>query len=163
DLEHDVVEPQMGDQVGAGRRIRAQRQNPGLVFLAEPELALGTEHALRGHTVHVGDLDAAAARQQCARRSQPPPGTPGPGRRAANAGEPPAPGAHAAEEEPIPAAALTDLALDRLDHADDDTLQVRGDRREARDLDARVHEALARLLRRELHVDELPDPAIRNL
>src|SRR5205085_11530274 len=85
-------------------------------------------------------------------------------RRAADDAEALRPRAHPAEHETVAIRiVLAELALDRLDLAHDDAFEIGRDRRDARDFEAGVHEALARLLRRQLNVDELADPAVRDL
>src|SRR5262249_5894774 len=62
------------------------------------------------------------------------------------------------------AVTLAELTLEGLDLADDDAVQPGWDQpRHRRHLDPGVDQAIGGLLRREVEVDELPDPAIRNL
>src|SRR5262249_40056734 len=67
-----------------------------------------------------------------------------------------------AEHERV-AVALAELALDGLDLADDDALEVRRQRHDRRDLDAGVDQALGGLLGRQPQIDELAPPAVREL
>src|SRR5256885_2451616 len=70
--------------------------------------------------------------------------------------------AHAAQHQVV-ATALAEVALDRLDLADHRAAQAdRRQRRDAGDLDPRIDEAVGGVLRRELQVDELAHPAVRN-
>src|SRR5207253_1929651 len=70
--------------------------------------------------------------------------------------------AHPAEEQRIAAVALAELALDGFDLADDHALEVGGQRRDGRDLDARVDETLGGLSSRQPEIDELAHPRVRD-
>src|SRR5205823_9924092 len=120
----------------------------GVVLLADPELALGAEHAFGRDAADRRRADGATAGQHRARRRERGAHAARGVRRAADDAEALRPGAHTAHYEPM-TVTLAELALDRLDLADDDAFQIGRDRRHARDLEARVHEPLARLLRRQ--------------
>src|SRR5262249_32196956 len=144
DLEHVVVEPERGHQVRA--RLGARHlEDARLVLLAETELGLGAQHALRLDTVDLRGGDPPAARQHGPRRSEGGADAPARVGRAADDRVAVASGADTAEHERV-AAALAELALDGLDLADDDALEVRRQRRDRGDLDAGVDEALGGLL-----------------
>ena len=73
------------------------------------------------------------------------------------------PGGDTAQAQAV-ALALAQLPLDGLDLADDHSGQLgRSQRGDARHLDAGVDEAVGRLGRGQVEVDELANPAIRNL
>ena len=132
DLEHAIVEPEVRDEVGAERRVGVEHQHARLVLLAEPELALRAEHALRLDAADLGDGDRAArraARRPAARR--PRARRRARVRRAADDRVALAPGADPAQHEPV-AVALAELALDRLDLADDHARELGRQRRDAR-------------------------------
>src|SRR5262249_30864809 len=163
DLQHVIVETELLHEIGADGGVAVEQQQAGFVLLAEAELALGAQDALRFDAVDLLGADGAEARQRCARRSECGACAGTRVRRAAHDGEAlRAPAAHAAEHEPM-AAALAQLALDGLDLADDDAAQpVGGERRDARYFDAGVDEAIRGVLRRKLQRDELANPAVRN-
>src|SRR2546427_141554 len=81
---------------------------------------------------------------------------------AADPAEVRAAGRDATQHQPV-SVALTQLALDRLDLADDDAAKPGGQRRDAGHLDAGVDQAVGGLLGREVEIDELEDPAVRDL
>ncbi len=162
DLEHDVVEAEPAHEVGAERRVGAEREDAGVVLLAQSQLALGAQHALGRHAADLRRADRAMTGQHGPGRRE---GRPHPGRgvrRAADDAEALAAGAHAAQHETVPVT-LAELPLDRFDLADHDALDVGGDRNKTPDLDTGVDEQLPRSLRCDLEIDELADPAIGNL
>ena len=132
------------------------------MLLAEPQLALGAQHAVRLHAADLGHADLSAARQRGARRRERRPDADRGVRRAAHDRKARAAGAHAAQEQPV-AVALADLALDGLDLADHDAPHVRRDRRHAGHLEPRVDQPVGRVLGGEVDVDHLPHPAVRDL
>ncbi len=134
------------------------------MLLAETELALGAEHPLRFEAVDLLGRHGAEAWQCRAGGRE---GRPDPGARVGGAAHDIEPlraaAAHAAEQQPV-AAALAELPLDGLDLADDHAPQALGQqRRDARHLDAGVHETIGGVLGGELDVHELAHPAVRDL
>ena len=134
------------------------------MLLAKTELALGAEDPLRFEAVHLLGRHGAEAWQRGAGRRE---GRPDPGARVGRAAHDAealrAAAAHAAQEQPV-AAALAELPLDGLDLADDHAPQALGQqRRDARHLDAGVHETVGGVLGGKLHVHELANPAVRDL
>ena len=61
------------------------------------------------------------------------------------------------------AVALAEILLDRDDLGGDDPGEPGCDRRDARDLETGIDEAIGGVVRGELDIDELTNPAIRNL
>ena len=161
DLEHALVQAEVRDEVGAERRA-VHGEQAGLVLLAQPQLALGAQHAVRLHPAELGHPDGLAARQHRARRRECRPHADLRVRRAAHDGKPRPPGAHAYEQQPV-AVALAELPLDRLDLADHHAPEVGRDRCDARHLQPRVDEPVGRVLRGQPHVDELAHPVVWNL
>src|SRR5438045_1575753 len=163
DLEDMVVQTQEGDEVLAEPRVGVEEEDPRLVLVAEPQLALRAEHPLRFDAADLRRRDApAAGEHRAGRRERGARADLGVGR-PADHGEALAAGRDAAEEQAA-AVAVAELALDRLDLADDDAGEARGRQRsDARHLDARVDEPVGRVGRAEREVRELPDPAIRDI
>src|SRR5207245_921063 len=159
DLEHVIVEPECGDQVRAGAGVR-HLDDARVVLLADAELALGAEHALRLDAVDLRGGDPAAARQHGARRRErgadADPGV----RRAAHDRVMITARADPAEEQRIAAVALPELALDGFDLADDHALEVGSPRRDPRHLDARVDETLRGLSGRQPPLRDLAPPRV---
>src|SRR2546422_226801 len=114
DLEHVVVEAERRDQVSAGPGA-VEKQDSRLVLLADPELTLRAEHALRLGAVDLRGGDPAAACQDGAGGREGGAGADLGVRRAAHHGVALTPGAHAAQEQRMAIVALAELALDRLD------------------------------------------------
>ena len=164
DVEHLIIEAELFHDVGADGGVAVEEQQARLVLLAETELTLGAEHPLRFEAV---DLLGRHGTEAWQRRAGGREGRPDPGARvggAAHNAEPlRAAATHTAQVEPM-AAALAELPLDGLDLADDHAPQALGQqRRDARHLDAGVHETVGGALGGELHVHELPHPAVRDL
>src|SRR5213076_142543 len=144
------------------RRVAVEDEDPRLVLLAEPQLALGAEHPLRLRPADRRGPDPPISRQDGA----------GGGEGGAHAhlgvgryadhGERLGAGGDAAEEQAV-TVALAELALDRLDLADHDPADVGGERDHGGDLDPRVQQTIRGLGGRESQVHELPDPLVRDL
>ena len=158
-----VVEPEVLREVAAHGRVAVEQQQAGLVLVAEAQLALRAEDPLRLHAVDLLGGDDAEPGQRGAGRGEGGADAGARVRRAAHDAEALALArAHAAQHQVV-ATALAEIALDRLDLADHRAAQAdRRQRRDAGDLDPRIDEAIGGVLRRELQVDELAHPAVRN-
>ena len=162
DLEHVVVEAQVRDEVGAERGARVEQQQAPLMLFTQPQLALGAEHAVRFHAADLGDADRAATRERGAGRRERRPGAHRRVGRATHHRVARAPGADATQQHAV-AVTVAHLALDGLDLADHDAAQIGRDGRHAGHLDPGVDQAVGGLLGRQIDVDQLAHPAVRDL
>src|SRR5207245_11181810 len=110
DLEHVVAEAERRDQVSAGPGA-VQKQDSRLVLLADPQLTLRAEHALRLGAVDLRGGDPAATRQDGAGGREGGAGADLGVRRAPHNGVALTPVAHAAQAQRMALVALAEPAL----------------------------------------------------
>ncbi len=162
DVEDPVVEPEVGGEVGAERRLGGQQEDAAVV-VAQPQLLLRAEDAFGDHAADLGRLHRPQAGQPRAGRGE---GSAEAGRDVGGAADHPellAGHRHADESVHVAGRARAELALHRFDLAHHDarqSLDHRGDRLHP---DAGVGEPVGHRARLEVRVDELLQPAIGDL